>query len=169
MSEPVAQAVMEELGKRNDLAAELIDIRKLSFPTDDAGRGIDIPGFSEKIETLDALIIVSPEYNHGYPGLLKHVLDTRLKEYMHRAVGVVGVSRGQFGGARMIENLQPVLRFLGLVPISRDINFGNVYDAFDENGNVKDPAFFKRFEGFINELVWMARTLRYGREHIISE
>ena len=47
----------------------------------------------------DALVIVAPEYNHGYPGMLKHVLDTNLHEYVHKAVGVVGVSAG-FGGAR---------------------------------------------------------------------
>ena len=39
----------------------------------------------------DALVIVTPEYNHSFPGLLKHVLDSCLKEYIHKAVGVVGV------------------------------------------------------------------------------
>jgi NAD(P)H-dependent FMN reductase len=65
-----------------------------------------------------------PEYNHSFPGLLKHVLDTNLKEYIHKAVGVCGVSAGPFGGARMIESLLPVLRELGLVTIFWDVYFG---------------------------------------------
>lgn len=65
----------------------------------------------------DAFVLMAPEYNHGYPGLLKHVLDTNLKEYIHKAVGVCGVSAGNFGGTRVIENLLPVLRELGLVTI----------------------------------------------------
>lgn len=65
----------------------------------------------------DGIVIVTPEYNRGYPGLLKYVLDTNLKEYIHKAVGICGVSAGGFGGARVIENLLPVLRELGLVTI----------------------------------------------------
>ena len=55
----------------------------------------------------DAIVIVVPEYNHSFPGLLKHVLDSCLKEYIHKAVGVVGVSAGPFGGARVIQHLLP--------------------------------------------------------------
>jgi NAD(P)H-dependent FMN reductase len=58
------------------------------------------PKFSATIERCDGLIIVTPEYNHGYPGLLKHALDMNLKEYIHKAVGICGVSAGPFGGAR---------------------------------------------------------------------
>jgi NAD(P)H-dependent FMN reductase len=62
-------------------------------------------------------VLVVPEYNHGYPGLLKHVLDTNLKEYIHKAVGICGVSAGGLGGTRVIQNLLPVMRELGLVTI----------------------------------------------------
>jgi NAD(P)H-dependent FMN reductase len=62
------------------------------------------------VNEADALIFVVPEYNHSFPGLLKHVLDTNLKEYIHKAAGVCGVSAGPFGGARMIQNFLPVLR-----------------------------------------------------------
>jgi NAD(P)H-dependent FMN reductase len=44
------------------------------------------------MERADAIVVVSPEYNHSFPGLLKHVLDSCLKEYIHKAAGVVGVS-----------------------------------------------------------------------------
>ena len=80
MSLHVGRLVTEELGKRNGVATELIDIAKLPLPTNDAGEAIKHADFSSKVSKADALVIVSPEYNHGYSGLLKHVLDSCLKE-----------------------------------------------------------------------------------------
>jgi len=122
--------------------------------------------FSEKIQKADALVIVAPEYNHGYPGLLKHALDTNLKEYIHKAVGICGVSAGPFGGTRVIENLLPVMRELGLVTIFWDVNFSSVQNSFDSSGKLKDEAYIRRMEKFFKELIWMAKVLRYGRTNI---
>ena len=107
-SEHVAHFVFEEIKKRVGLETELIDIRTLPLKLDDAGEDIKDPDFSATIDRADGLILVVPEYNHGYPGLLKHALDMNLKEYIHKAVGICGVSAGPFGGARVIENLLPV-------------------------------------------------------------
>ncbi|WP_442937664.1 NADPH-dependent FMN reductase [Nostoc sp.] len=57
-----------------------LDIRDMAIATNDAGESLKDPQFSTTIERADGLIIVTPQYNHGYPGLLKHVLDTCLKE-----------------------------------------------------------------------------------------
>jgi NAD(P)H-dependent FMN reductase len=100
------------------------------------------------------------------PGLLKHVLDSCLKEYIHKAAGIVAVSAGPFGGARVIETSLPVLRELGLVTIFWDVNVGSVGKVFDESGALRDNAFLRRTEKFLGELIWMAKTLRYGRENI---
>jgi len=162
----VARLLVAELGKRPQVATELIDIAALPLPTNDAGEAIKDPGFSSRMDRADALVIVCPEYNHGYPGLLKHVLDSCLKEYIHKAVGIAGVSASVFGGARAIENLLPVMRELGLVTIFWDLNFGNAGQLFDEQQNLRDLAFLLRIDQFLKELIWMARTLRYGREHV---
>jgi NAD(P)H-dependent FMN reductase len=114
----------------------------------------------------DALVIVTPEYNHSFPGLLKHILDSCLKEYIHKAAGIVGVSAGPFGGVRAIQDFLPVIRELGLVNIFWDVNFGNVASVFDVTGKLLDQAFVKRADKFLDELVWMAKTLRYGRDNI---
>src|SRR4029077_9504818 len=97
--------------------------------------------FASIIERCGGLIIVTPEYNHGYPGLLKHALDMCLKEYIHKAVGICGVSAGSFGGARVIENLLPVMRELGLVTIFEDVNFGKIGTLFDERGSLLDENY----------------------------
>jgi NAD(P)H-dependent FMN reductase len=166
MSEAAARLVLAQIEKREGIDTELIDIATLPIPTGDAGEAIKDPGFSATVERADALVLVVPEYNHGYPGLLKHVLDTNLKEYIHKAVGICGVSAGGFGGARVIENLLPVMRELGLVTIFWDVNFSSVQNVFDENGTLKEPSFIKRIDKFLQELVWMAKVLRHGRENV---
>ena len=166
MSAHAARLMAEEVAKRPGVETELIDIARLPLPVEDAGEGIKDAAFSEKMNRADALVIVSPEYNHAYPGLLKHVLDSCLKEYIHKAAGVVGVSAGPFGGARVIQGLLPVLRELGLVCIFWDVNFSTVQDVFDPNGELKDEAFLRRIDKFLKELIWMAKTLRHGREQI---
>ena len=163
---PVAQLVTSELARRPGIETELIDLARIPLRVDDAGEAIKDPRFASQMERADALVVVSPEYNHGYSGLLKHLLDSCLKEYVHKAVGVVGVSAGPFGGTRGIENLLPVLRELGLVTIFWDVNFASVQSVFDDAGALRDDAYLARIDKFLKELVWMAKTLRHGREHV---
>ena len=114
----------------------------------------------------DGFVLVAPEYNHGYPGMLKHALDTNLKEYIHKAVGICGVSAGSFGGTRVIQNLLPVMRELGLVTIFWDVNFSGVQKLFDMEGRILDGSYVRRVDKFVKELVWMATVLRAGRERV---
>src|SRR3989449_1134132 len=166
-SEHAAHFVVDHVAKRADMRTDLIDIRNIRLSIDDAGESIKDPKFSATVNEADALIFVVPEYNHSFPGLLKHVLDTNLKEYIHKAAGVCGVSAGPFGGARMIQNFLPVLRELGLVTIFSDVYFGNAGKLFDPaTGAIADPAYTGRVDKFLNELVWMARALRHARENI---
>ena len=111
-------------------------------------------------------MLLVPEYNHGYPGLLKHALDTNLKEYIHKAAGICGVSAGGFGGTRMIQNLLPVLRELGLVTIYWDGTFSSAHKLFDGEGKLLDDTYIKRIDQFLKELIWMAKVLKYGRENV---
>jgi NAD(P)H-dependent FMN reductase len=145
-SEYAAKLMAEEVAKRDGVETALVDIRELPIPTHSAGEELKDPEFSATVNRADALVIVAPEYNHGYPGLLKHILDTNLREYIHKAVGVCGVSAGPFGGTRVIQNLLPVMRELGLVTIFWDVNFSSVQNAFDESGRLKDQAFLRRID-----------------------
>ena len=168
-SEPVARFVLDQVRKRAGVETTLVDIREIRLPVDDAGEAIKDPAFSALVMRADALILVVPEYNHGYPGLLKHVLDSNLKEYIHKAVGICGVSASGFGGVRVIQNLLPVMRELGLVTIFWDGNFSNVQSLFDANGSIHDGSYAGRIDKFLSELVWMAKVLRYGRENVPLE
>jgi len=165
-SENVAKFVFEELGKRDGVETELIDIRDIALPADDEGESIKDARFSAAVARADGLVIVTPEYNHGFPGSLKRVLDTNLKEYIHKAAGICGVSAGGFGGTRAIQALLPVLRELGLVTIFWDGNFSGAHKLFDADGKLQDESYVKRVDKFLKELIWMSRVLRHGRDNV---
>lgn len=166
-SENVAKFVFEQVQQREGVETAFVDIREENFPADDAGEQIKKPAFSEICERADGLVLVVPEYNHGYPGMLKHVLDSNLKEYIHKAVGICAVSAGGFGGTRVTENLLPVLRELGLVTIFWDGNFSGAQKLFDATGKIVDEAtHVKRIDKFLGELIWMSKVLRFGRENV---
>lgn len=168
MSEHAARVMHEEVAKRAGIETEFIDIRKLPLPVDDAGEAIKDPGYAASMTRADALVIVTPEYNHSCPGLLKHVLDSCLKEYIHKAVGIVGVSAGPWGGTRVVESMLPVMRELGLVTIFWNVNFTSAHKTF-EGGTLRDQSYLPRIDKFLKELIWMAKTLRHGREQVTLE
>ena len=166
MSAHAARFVHGHLQKRDGVESELIDVGTLMHRFDDNGEGTADPAFAASVAQADALVLVAPEYNHAMPGLLKHVLDSCLKEYIHKAAGIVAVSAGPFGGTRVIESSLSILRELGLVAIFWDVNIGGVGKVFDENGGLLDQALVRRTDKFLGELIWMAKTLRHGRENI---
>jgi NAD(P)H-dependent FMN reductase len=79
---------------------------------------------------------------------------------------ICGVSAGAFGGTRVIENLLPVLRELGLVTIFWDGNFSKVTKLFDQDGKILDDSYVRRIDKFLGELIWMSKVLRHGRENV---
>ncbi|MGD9629909.1 MAG: NADPH-dependent FMN reductase [Pyrinomonadaceae bacterium] len=170
-SEKVAKWVLSKMAEREEIETRLFDVRDFDLPRDHYGTeiGDSFPEWRDAIIRADGLVIVSPEYNHGYPGVLKSVLDVLLKEYIHKAVAFVGVSAGPWGGVRVIEALVPMVRELGLAVTFTDLQFPSVGSKFDDDGNLLDPAYEKRVAGFLDEMIWMSRTLRWGRRNVKSK
>jgi NAD(P)H-dependent FMN reductase len=170
-SEFAARWLFDQMKQRDDIATNLFDVVDFDLPRHDYGQAIkgSFPDWRDAIVNADGLVIVTPEYNHGYPGTLKAVLDLLLREYIHKAVAFVGVSAGPWGGTRVIEALVPMVRELGLAVTFTDLNFPKVQNTFDDGGKLLDPAFDKRAKAFLDELVWMARVLKWGRENVASK
>jgi len=170
-SENVAHWVFKKMQERDDIETLFFDVCNFELPRAEYGTEIAhlFPEWRDAITRADGLVIVTPEYNHGYPGSLKSVLDLLLKEYIHKAVAFVGVSAGPWGGARVIEACVPMVRELGLAVTFTDLNFPKVKTKFDAEGNLLDEAYETRVQGFLDELVWVARTLRWGRENVPSK
>lgn len=170
-SENVAKWVYSKMQDRDEIESKFFDVRDFDLPRDHYGTEIggDFPEWRDAITRADGLVIVTPEYNHGYPGALKSVLDLLLKEYIHKAVAIVGVSAGPWGGTRVIESMVPMVRELGLTVTFSDLNFPSVRSKFDADGNLLDEAYENRVRGFLDELVWMAGSLRWGRQNLSSK
>jgi NAD(P)H-dependent FMN reductase len=166
-----ARWLVGEMEKRPEIQTRLFDVADFALPHDDYGQEIKdrFPEWRDAIIQADGLVIVTPEYNHGYPGALKAVLDLLLREYVHKAVAFVGVSAGPWGGTRVIESMVPMVRELGLAVCFTDLNFPKVQTVFDVQGTLLDPAFEKRAAAFLDELVWMSRVLRWGRANVPSK
>jgi NAD(P)H-dependent FMN reductase len=171
-SEKVAGLIHGYIVKNHpDIETELFDPRDMDLPSDDDGTALKSrnPAWQAAMQRADGLIIVAPEYNHGYPGSLKRALDVLLEEYIHKAVGLVGVSSGGMGGVRVVEALTPVVRELGLCVTFSDLYFPRAGDAFNDDGSPKDEAAYKHIDAFLTELSWMARTMKWGRENLPSK
>src|SRR5262245_47707059 len=170
-SEKVAKWVYSKIEARPEIETQYFDVRDFKLPHDDYGQALknQFPEWRDAIIAADGLIIVTPEYNHGYPGALKSVLDLLLREYVHKAVAFVGVSSGPWGGTRVIEACVHIVRELGLAVTFTDLNFPKVASKFDAQGNLLDDAYEARVKDFLDELVWMATTLRWGRQNVPSK
>jgi NAD(P)H-dependent FMN reductase len=167
----VARWLVGEMEKRPEIQTRLFDSADFALPHDDYGQEIKnrFPEWRDAIIQADGLVIVTPEYNHGYPGSLKAVLDLLLREYVHKSVAFVGVSAGPWGGTRVIEQMVPMCRELGLAVTFADLNFPFVQKTFDDEGKLLDTVFEKRVKDFLDELVWMSRVLKWGRANVASK
>jgi NAD(P)H-dependent FMN reductase len=134
--------------------------------TPEQGGGKD-PRYSEITARADAFFIVTPEYNHSFPGSLKRMLDSELANYNHKPVALAGCSNGSWGGVRAVEALVPAIRETGLVVLSWDVYFPRVQDIFDADGRIRDEhreRYDHNLGKLYSELMWMANILRAGRE-----
>lgn len=166
-----ARWLVEQMEKRPEIRTRLFDVADFKLPQDDYGQGLkdSFPEWRDAMIQADGLVIVSPEYNHGYPGSLKAVLDLLLAEYIHKSVAFVGVSAGIWGGTRVIEAMVPMCRELGLAVTFTDLNFPRVQATFDDEGKLLDQRYEKLAKEFLDELVWMSTVLKWGRANLKSK
>jgi NAD(P)H-dependent FMN reductase len=121
-------------------------------------------GLQARIVSAEAFIIVSPEYNAGYPGELKMFLDAFYSEYFGKPVAFVGVSDGPRGGARAVEKLRSSALAMQMTPIRNVLHFGNMPEPFDEGGEVKDVSQKEKARGLFEQLQAFSQALSGLRE-----
>jgi NAD(P)H-dependent FMN reductase len=165
-----AARLVAEIGNTfDDVETDVIDPADFNFPGDGNDPEGKDPRYTAITERADAFFIVTPEYNHSFPGTLKRMLDSELSNYIHKPVAYAGVSSRQFGGSRAIEALVNTSRELGLVSTFTDTNFINIEEIFSADGNLKNENYRQYVEKSWIELIWMTKTLKSGRENIASE
>lgn len=163
-SENAAKFMLQEAMKAG-LKSEIIDVRDYRLEaTDNTEREPQALRFAQRVLSADALIIVAPEYNRGYPGELKMMLDMIYRQYAGLPVAICGVSSGSFGGARMIQQLKLVCIALGMHPLEEAVYFSNVETLFSEDGRIAKESYYKRAQALIEELVLHAHALQSLRK-----
>jgi NAD(P)H-dependent FMN reductase len=181
-SEKPARYIFDELKKKEGIQVELIDLRDWPLPFFDepisparlkGNHSNDfVNKWAAKVGEADGYIIVTPEYNHGYPAILKNALDWVFAEWNKKPVGFVGY--GNAGGARAVEQLRQVVIELQMVPMSNAIAIPTeVYLAVMNEKVPVNPELFKplregrrgdRVETFFNELINLTNTLMAARK-----
>lgn len=158
-SQSVAEAVLD-VAKQRQVSADLIDVADYPLTaTGAASAAKSLDHYRELVAAADGFIIVAPEYNHGYPGELKLLLDSEFAGYGRKPVGIVGVASGRIGGARMIEQLQQVTTALRMVPVLPSVNVTNVTEAVNAQGEFDTTTLGTSLDDMLEELEWYARQL----------
>lgn len=146
----------------NKLAtAEILDLNAYQFPIFNERLWLqknpapNVLEFAEKIKSSDGVIIVTPEYNGGYPATLKNVVDLLYDEWHRKPIAISTVSNGSFGGTQVITSIQFSLWKIRAWTVPAMFPVPKAQDAFDENGVPTDKAGTdKRASAFISELLW---------------
>ena len=161
----VARFVLARLQQWPGVQTELLDLLEYDFPImEERLRRRDDPPprlseFGDKIGRAESLIIVTPEYNNGYPGVLKNALDYLLPEYERKPIGIVTVSAGGFGGINCLAQLRLVTLGMGAFPIPASLPVSRVRDSFNEDGTPNDAAYEERAADFLGEVMWFTEAI----------
>ncbi len=161
----VARFVLARLQRRPGVETELLDLLEYNFPIMEERlhqRDDPPPRLSEyagKIARADSLIIVTPEYNNGYPGVLKNALDYLLPESERKPIGIVTVSAGGFGGLTCLAQLRLVTLGMGAFPIPEALPVSRVRDSFRDDGTPNEAVYEKRAAAFLDEVLWFTEAI----------
>lgn len=154
--------------EENKLASvEMLDLNEYQFPVFNERLKYQtsplpsVLAFAARIRSADGVIIVTPEYNGGYPASLKNVTDLLYDEWHRKPIAISTVSNGSFGGTQVITSLQFSLWKIRAWTVPAMFPVPKVGDNFDESGNAIDKAGTdKRAQGFLNELLWCMEANR---------
>jgi NAD(P)H-dependent FMN reductase len=164
-----ANFIFNALSVSSMVQTEVLDLKSLNIPMMEERLrfGTDPPSsimkLSASINRADAVVIVTPEYNSGYPGVLKNALDYLKDEYRRKPFGIITVSSAWSGGILCLASLRQVILHLGGVPIPATLPIPMVQDAFDEEGNPRDSKWNQRAKKFVEELLWFTEALAEQR------
>ncbi len=165
-----AKFIVKQLQKRN-FTVNLIDTMEYRLPFLDkmykeykkgsAPKTMEI--IHEILIKSDGFVIVSGEYNHSIPAVLKNLLDHFQEEYYFKPSTIVSYSAGRFGGMRVAMHLRVVLAELGMTSIPSIFPISDIYNSIDENGNAKEEHYNTDIVRFIDEYDWYVSAFKAQR------
>jgi NAD(P)H-dependent FMN reductase len=150
-----------QLDQHDDFSPDMIDLAGLSLPDSLDGTG-DAAAFAKRVDAADGFVIITPEYNHGYPGTLKTAIDTARQEWLAKPVGFVSYG-GIAGGLRAVEQLRLVFAEQHAVTVRQVVSLHSVHEHFDVNGALTDRGAPAAAQKMLAQLAWWAGALRSAR------
>jgi NAD(P)H-dependent FMN reductase len=159
-SHRVALYFQDSLVKQNLATAEILDLSAYQFPVFTErlkylpSPSPDIIEFAEKIRNADGVMIITPEYNGGYPASIKNVIDLLYAEWHHKPIAISTVSDGSFGGTQVIYSLLFTLWKMHAWVIPAMFPVPNVESAFAETGHPEKKSTEDRAKIFLDEFFW---------------
>ncbi|MBW9062121.1 NAD(P)H-dependent oxidoreductase [Rhizobium herbae] len=157
----VVNWVLNELWGEGGITVTLVDPRQLKGPAEEAA--VNVAALEEKIAEADAFLVVTPEYNHGYPAALKELIDSCYEPWHAKPVAFISYG-GVSGGLRAVEQLRQVFAELHTVTIRDTVSFSNVWSQFDAAGNPFKAAEAKAgLLVMLRRLKWWAGALKAAR------
>jgi len=166
-----AKFIVSQLQKR-DPEVTLVDTKDYELPFLDLMHKEYDKGTAPKamedvhhiLEAQDGFVIVSAEYNHSIPAVLKNLLDHFQQEYYFKPSAIVSYSAGTFGGMRVAMHLRAVLAELGMPSIPTIFPISSIYQSINENGEAVEESYNTRIGRFVDELKWYASALKTQRQ-----
>ena len=167
----------EKVSEHEAFDAEIVDLRDWPLPifaehfgtigdiNDPTNSEPLVKAWNDKIKSADAYVIVTPEYNHSVPGGLKNAIDTVWVSFgfRNKPVAFVGYSGGQSGAIRAIEHLAHIFVETESVPMRNSVVIPFVRDAFDSDGQPKNPIANAAAGIMLDDLAWWTTALEKAR------
>lgn len=123
-----------------------------------------VRSLQQRLESADAFVLVTPEYNHGYPASLKAAIDWFSGEWQTKPVGFVSYG-GRSGGIRAVEQLRQVFAELHATTVRDAVSIHDAWDEFDDQGRPLDPkGTAEAANRLLDQLAWWGLALREARD-----
>ncbi|MCX4233473.1 NADPH-dependent FMN reductase [Streptomyces sp. NPDC020707] len=164
----VADWLLGLLRERDDYTTEVVDAADAGLPTalsysPTPEVTAELAKITPKLAAADAIVVLTPEYNHSYPASLKALIDWHYEEWRAKPVGFVSYG-GVSGGLRAVEHLRQVFAELHAVTVRDTVSFHNAGASFDDEGRHRDPAApDAAAKVMLDQLAWWASALREAK------
>ena len=176
-AEHVLKWTLNELADFGGFEVEVLDLKEWALPhfaetiatvgdfADPTYSDPIVKAWNTKLKEAEGYIVITPEYNHSIPGVLKNAIDSVFVSWAlrNKPIAAVGYSVGPIAAARAVEHLAHIAVEAEAVPLRNSILIGNVANAFDEDGKIKDPASHNAALTVLEDLQWWTNALNKAR------
>ena len=163
-ADTIVRWIVSRIEPRDDLILDVVDLASADLPPVlPAGEHDAVTVFGRRIAAADAIVVLTPEYNHSFPAPLKQAIDVLYDEWRAKPVAFVSYG-GLSGGLRAVEQLRLIFAELHAVTLRDTVSFHGARAAFDDQGRPHQP---ERKEAALNkllqQLLWWGHSLRSAR------